>query len=268
MRVRRAGRWAMVCAGLLALSACRPPAARTAPAPMPTPDSLSTASAPSAPPAPLAALDLTDLGLRITPAEGWARRESPGRISLLPSDPQPVVLEQTAAAETPLLVLAKVAEANLGEADPAKAPTAILAGLRKSLDPGLTLTDATAPPLGGITGALALRAVGAYPALGLKQATATFIAGLGDGNTVYLFAGFAPGDAAQKAIDTMLASLAPLAAKAEAEAPAPAASAPTASAPAASASTTPAPAPAPEKAPAPAAKSPAPSSSKPSAPTK
>lgn len=218
MGVRRAGRWALVCAGLLVLPACKSPAPRTsAPvssAPVVTAESTVTATATPAPPT---TLDLTELGLRLTLADGWARRALPTDLALLPSGPQPVVLEQSGSGEVPLLVLATVAETNLGEADPAKAPAALMAGLRKSLDANLTLADSAAPTLNGLTGAVALKATGAYPALGLKLATATFISGLDEDRKVYLLAGFAPNEAAQKAIDTMLASLAPLVTKAEAE---------------------------------------------------
>jgi hypothetical protein len=210
-------RWWLAGLAMTLLAGCRLPNAAPAPAPTPPPaPPQAEAPRPEAKP-----VELAELGLKVTLAAGWQARAGAAPISL-PDAPHPALFEKPGGKETPLLVLAKVASASLGTTDPKQAPAALLAGLRKSLGatPGLTLADAAAPALPAFASAKVLAANGPLPDLGLSNAAAKLVAAVTSDGQAYLLAGFAADSAGLGEIETILASVEPLAAKAAAPAPA------------------------------------------------
>lgn len=228
MRVRRAW-WA---AGLLVglMAGCKSPVSAPEPEPLP-------ATSKPAPP-PVVATELTELGAKVTLAPGWQRREGVTLNKLVPAGPQPVLFDKP-GTNAPLLMLAKIPPATLGEADPQRYPGAVIGELKANLGksyPGLQVGAAgamTAPP-SAFESASELTAEGAFAELGLTKAKARFLCGRSADGGVWLLAAFAGDDAAAGELDKMIASFAVQAPAAPAEAPKAAAkdAAPKAAAPA------------------------------------
>ncbi|MCC7492481.1 MAG: hypothetical protein IT204_09055 [Fimbriimonadaceae bacterium] len=195
-----------------------PPAA---PAATPAGDVAPAASAPAAAPPTVQALPQLECELAL-PA-GWSIAEDAPETRVVPGG-QAVVLRQGAAA-LPLVVVGRISPAVLGNVDPQTFPTKFITGLKKrlaKLTPPATVTAEGAPSSLPKLFAAAeqLVASGSFPDLQVTQGSGRFVVGSTAGGSLYLVVAFAAeGSPEAAAVETLIASLAPLTPAVPAEAP-------------------------------------------------
>lgn len=153
---------------------------------------------------------LDDVGVQVTLPEGWVR-EQDAAAPYLPADTPHAALAPRAGSGLPLVLVARLPAAVVGETSADDFAVQFLSALAEQLGAVVPAPEvrvsavAAPPPLFGT--ARELVATGAFPELGAPHGQARFLVGPGPGGHVYLVAAFAAPSGTPTEVDRVVGSL-------------------------------------------------------------